>query len=132
MFSFASRIILTYGVERCATLGAYLCIIRILSATLATVNHNNSLNIVCYVSVLRFAVARRLLMRLPGFEPGAIEPKALLKISWSGYKQCLFSKYDRSYAVQLFEYSRKYSRKYYPLFDDVNSILLSKPELETT
>jgi hypothetical protein len=61
-------------------------------------------------------------MRLPGFEPGSIEPKALLKISWSVYKQYLFSKYARSYAVQLFEYPRKY----YPLLDDVNSILLSK------
>jgi hypothetical protein len=34
----------------------------------------------------------------------------------------LHSKYARSYAVQLLEYSRKY----YPLLDDVNSILLSK------
>jgi hypothetical protein len=69
MFSFASRIILTYGVERCATLGAYLCIIRVLSATFATVNHNNSLNVVCLASVLRFAVARKLLMGLPVLEP---------------------------------------------------------------
>ena len=43
MFSFASRIILTYRVQRCTTLGAYLCVIRVLSATLAAINHNNSL-----------------------------------------------------------------------------------------
>ena len=60
---------------------------------------------------------------LPGFEPGSIEPKALKSISWSEYKQYLLSKYAKSYAVQILEYSRKY----YPLLNDVNSILLSKP-----
>jgi hypothetical protein len=62
-------------------------------------------------------------MGLPGFEPGSIEPKAPMNIKWKEYKLYLFSKYAKSYAVQLFEYSRKY----YPLLSDVNSILLSKP-----
>ena len=62
------------------------------------------------------------MMELPGFEPGSIEPKAPLKINWSEYKQYLFSKYAKSYAVQLFEYSRKHDS----LLNDVNSILLSK------
>jgi len=64
-------------------------------------------------------------MGLPGFEPGSIEPKAPIIINWSEYKRYLLSKYARSYAVQLFEYSRKY----YPLLNDVNSILLSKPTI---
>jgi hypothetical protein len=62
------------------------------------------------------------MMGLPGFEPGSIEPKSPKSIDWSNYKQYLESKYAKSYAVQLFEYSRKY----YPLLNDVNSILLSK------
>jgi hypothetical protein len=62
-------------------------------------------------------------MGLPGFEPGSIEPKAPINIKWSEYKRYLLSKYAKSYAVQLFEYSRKC----YPLLSDVNSILLSKP-----
>jgi hypothetical protein len=61
-------------------------------------------------------------MGLPGFEPGSIEPKAPRNINWSEYKRYLLSKYAKSYAVQLFEYSRKY----YLLLNDVNSILLSK------
>jgi hypothetical protein len=61
-------------------------------------------------------------MGLPGFEPGSIEPKAPRNIKWKEYKRYLHSKYAKSYAVQLFEYSRKY----YPLLGDVNSILLSK------
>jgi intergrase/recombinase len=61
-------------------------------------------------------------MGLPGFEPGSIEPKAPIKINWSEYKQYLLSKYAKSYAVQLFEYSKKY----YPLLNEVNSILLAK------
>ena len=62
---------------------------------------------------------------LPGFEPGSIEPKAPISIKWKEYKRYLHSKYAKSYAVQLFEYSRKY----YPLLSDVNSILLSKPTI---
>jgi hypothetical protein len=60
---------------------------------------------------------------LPGFEPGSIEPKAFITINWSEYKQYLFSKYAKSYAVQLFEHSRKYQH----LLDDVNGIQLTKP-----
>jgi hypothetical protein len=62
------------------------------------------------------------MMGLPGFEPGSIEPKAPISIKWKEYKRYLLSKYAKSYAVQLFEYSRKY----YLLLNDVNSILLSK------
>jgi hypothetical protein len=62
-------------------------------------------------------------MGLPGFEPGSIEPKAPRNINWKEYKQCLISKYAKSYAVQLLEYSQKY----YPLLNGVNSILLSEP-----
>jgi intergrase/recombinase len=65
---------------------------------------------------------RMLKMGLPGFEPGSIEPKAPKSIDWSKYKEYLLSKYARSYALQLFEYSRKY----FPLVNDVNSILLAK------
>ena len=61
-------------------------------------------------------------MGLPGFEPGSIEPKAPRNIKWKEYKRYLLSKYAKSYAVQLFEYSRKY----YLLLNDVNSILLAK------
>jgi hypothetical protein len=61
-------------------------------------------------------------MELPGFEPGSIEPKSHIKIKWKEYKQYLFSKYAKSYAVQLLEYSRKH----YPLLSDVNIILLAK------
>jgi intergrase/recombinase len=64
-------------------------------------------------------------MGLPGFEPGSIEPKAPISIKWKEYKRYLHSKYAKSYAVQLFEYSRTY----YPLLSDVNSILLSKPTI---
>jgi len=65
------------------------------------------------------------MMGLPGFEPGSIEPKAPINIKWKEYKRYLHSKYAKSYAVQLFEYSSKY----YPLLGDVNSILLSKPTI---
>ena len=65
------------------------------------------------------------LVGLPGFEPGSIEPKAPRNIDWAKYKRYLLSKYAKSYAVQLFEYSKKY----YPLLNDVNSILLAKPTI---
>jgi hypothetical protein len=61
-------------------------------------------------------------MGLPGFEPGSIEPKAPINIKWSEYKRYLLSKYAKSYALQIFEHSRKYQR----LLDDVNGIQLCK------
>ena len=76
MFPFASRIILPYGIEWRAAVGAYLGIVWVLSATLATINHNNSPILVSFDSVLRLVVARKPLMGLPGFEPGSITPEA--------------------------------------------------------
>jgi hypothetical protein len=62
---------------------------------------------------------------LPGFEPGSIEPKGARNINWSEYKQYLFSKYAKSYAIQIFEHSRKYRH----LLEDVNGIQLCKPTI---
>jgi intergrase/recombinase len=62
---------------------------------------------------------------LPGFEPGSIEPKGARTLNWSEYKRYLLSKYAKSYAIQIFEHSRKYQR----LLDDVNGIQLCKPTI---
>ena len=62
-------------------------------------------------------------MELPGFEPESIEPKASITVNWLGFKQFLFSKYAKGYAVSLFEHSRKYQH----LLENVNEIQLSKP-----
>jgi hypothetical protein len=65
------------------------------------------------------------MMGLPGFEPGSIEPKAPRTIDWSEYKRYLFSKYAKSYAIQIFEHSKKYQH----LLDDGNGIQLCKPTI---
>jgi len=62
-------------------------------------------------------------LKLPGFEPESIEPKAYNSINWSEFKQYLNSKYARGYAISLYEHSRKH----YNLLYDVNGIQLSKP-----
>ena len=64
-------------------------------------------------------------MEPSGFEPGSIEPKSPSSIDWIKYKQYLDSKYAKCYATQLLEHSRKY----YPLLNDVNGILLSRPTI---
>ena len=80
MFPFASWIILTYDVKGRAAVGAHLSVIWVLSATLATVNHNSPSISFSFDSVLRLAVARTSFSKpdvgLPGFEPGSIEPKS--------------------------------------------------------
>jgi hypothetical protein len=57
---------------------------------------------------------------LPGFEPESIEPK---DINWSSFKQHIYSKYAKSYAIGIFEHARKYQS----FLNDVNQIQLLRP-----
>ena len=59
MFSFASLVSLTYGVEWCAAVAAHGGVVWILSATFTTVNHNSPSISFSFDSVLRLAVARK-------------------------------------------------------------------------
>jgi Archaeal phage integrase len=57
---------------------------------------------------------------LPGFEPESIEPK---DINWSSFKQHIYNKYSKSYAIGIFEHARKYQS----YLNDVNQIQLLRP-----
>ena len=64
-----------------------------------------------------------LLVGCPDLNQESIEPKEVRIIDWEAYKQFLFSKYVKSYALALFEHSQKYL----DLLEDANGIQLTKP-----